>query len=275
MKTKLTLLTLLPVLMLASCGDGKEIKDEAKIKELKDSISEKAKEVKNYELVIKTSSDSYDKDEQKTITTKGTSTFMANDKNEFYLKSSATRGNEKSESTIYLVNNEEYQQVMYVSAFNPDSNKDDITVYGYKGNEMTFAFATMYFLVPQSYYSLFNDPNSFDLSKTAIANGEIKRDYDQETKYYSKGDGNLTIKAEAKIKGEVNKEENEYPCSISYTISYDKYALKTVKINQESNKGSKSKTEIKMNIKDNLEIKLPDGWKDLINKETPEDNSQN
>jgi protein involved in sex pheromone biosynthesis len=44
MKTKLTLLTLLPVLMLASCGDGKEIKDEAKIKELKDSISEKAKE---------------------------------------------------------------------------------------------------------------------------------------------------------------------------------------------------------------------------------------
>ena len=30
-----------------------------------------------------------------------------------------------------------------------------------------------------------------------------------------------------------------------------------------------------MNIKDNLEIKLPDGWKDLINKETPEDNSQN
>lgn len=267
MKTKLTLLTLLPVLMLASCGDGNEIKDEAKIKELKDSISEKAKEVKNYELVIKTNSDSYDEDEQKTITTKGTSTFMANDKNEFYLKSSATRGDEKSESTIYLVNNEEYQQVMYVSAFNPDNNKDDITVYGYEGNEMTFAFATMYFIVPQSYYSLFNDPNSFDLSKTAIENGEIKRDYDQETKYYSKGDGNLTIKAEAKIKGEVNKEENEYPCSVSYTVSYDKYALKTVKINQESNKGSKSNTEITMNIKDSLEIKLPDGWEDLINKD--------
>ena len=267
MKNKLTVLTLLPILMLSSCGNGQEIKDEARIKELKDGITAKAREVENYELIVEGNSNSYDEDAQKNSVTKSTVTYRANKNNDRYIETKATVDGQKSDSNIYLVANEKYQQVLYIATYNTDTKKDDISVYGYEGNEMTFAFASFYFLVPSTYYDLFSNPNGFDVSKTAIGS-DVAHEYDTEIKYYSKGDGNLTIKVDSKVVGEISKEENEYPTSATYVINYDNYLFKTAKVNQKSNKGNKSDTEISLNVKDDFDITLPSGWEDLINLAT-------
>ena len=276
MKTKLSILMMLPALMLASCGNGNEIKDEEKIKELKTSISAKVKDIKNYELKVESDSSSYDKESEKNISSKTTLTYLTNENDESFLKTTATTDGVKSEAEVYLVNNETYQKVLYTSTYNADTEKNDVLVYGYEGNEITFAFVDFYFIMPMTYFSLFVDPAVLDFD-ALVASDEMvaaAHEYETNVKYYSKGDGNLTIKADLKVKGEVDKDAAEYAVSGTYTVSYDNYYLKSVHVDSKSNKDNKSTTDITLTVKSEVKIELPKGWEDLINKSTADDHNQ-
>ena len=267
MKKKLSLLVLLPAFMLSSCGDGAEITDPAKLKETKDAISAKTKDIKNYEMTMKSSATSYDDSAKKNVTMESEMVFRANANEEMYLKSVSKEGDQKEETTIYLVKDAKYKQVLYLDMYDEDTKKNEKTVYGYDGNELTFSFAALYFLAPTLYTSMFLDPNTIsaeDLLEETAENSETE--YTVESKYYSKGDGNLTLKISAKAK-EGAKSEDEYAVSESYTVVYDNYYWKSALIEQESNKGNKSKAEITFTVKDEVKIELPSGWEDLINKE--------
>ena len=250
---------MLPALMLTSCDNGNEIKDEDKIKELKNSIAEKASDLDTVEARMTTDSTGYDKDVNKNVNTKSEMTYKSSNNEEFYLKTVSTKDGEKSEGEVVLVNNETYQRVLYVST------SDGTTVYGYQGNEITFAFAALYFIVPRTYIGTFKDPTACDFS-TLLDNKELGREYNSNVKYYSTGDGNLTIKASYNIKGTVNKDDEEYASKTQYTIVYDDYHLKSVDTDATSNKNNKSIVKMDIAVKESVSIELPNGWEDLINK---------
>lgn len=267
MKKKFSLLVLLPAFMLSSCGDGAEITDSAKLKETKDAISAKTKDIKNYEMTMKSSATSYDDSAKKNVTTESEMLFRANANEEMYLKTVSKEGDQKEESTIYLVKDAKYKQVLYLDMYDEDTKKNEKTVYGYEGNELTFSMSALYLLAPTLYTSMFLDPNTIsaeDLLEETAENSEAE--YTVESKYYSKGDGNLTLKISAKAK-EGAKSEDEYAVSENYTVVYDNYYWKSAVIEGESNKGNKSKAEITFTVKDEVKIELPSGWEDLINKE--------
>lgn len=265
MKTKLSLLAVLPVLMLASCGKGAEIKDQNKIDEIKTNIANKAKDIKCYEMTFKSESTEYDDEQKKNVTTKTDMLYRTNDKGEAYMKSSGTSDGEKNESTVYLVNNEKYKQVLYTSTYDPETQKDEIAVYGYEGNELTFSFSALYFIIPQAYSSMFIDPTEIDFAELDEAEQSTVK-YDTDVKYYSSGDENLTVEAKIKAKGEIDKAAEEYPVSYNYTIQYDKGYFKSAKIEGTSNKDNKSAIDIAFSVKDSVSIELPAGWEELINQ---------
>ncbi len=253
--------------MLSSCGDGAEITDSAKLKETKDAISAKTKDIKNYEMTMKSSATSYDDSAKKNVTTESEMLFRANANEEMYLKTVSKEGDQKEESTIYLVKDAKYKQVLYLDMYDEDTKKNEKTVYGYEGNELTFSMSALYLLAPTLYTSMFLDPNTIsaeDLLEETAEDSETE--YTVESKYYSKGDGNLTLKINAKAK-EGAKSEDEYAVSETYTVVYDNYYWKSAVIEGESNKGNKSKAEITFTVKDEVKIELPSGWEDLINKE--------
>ena len=146
MKKKFSLLVLLPAFMLSSCGDGAEVTDPAKLKETKDAISAKTKDIKNYEMTMKSSATSYDDSAKKNVTMESEMVFRANANEEMYLKSVSKEGDKKEESTIYLVKDAKYKQVLYLDMYDEETKKNEKTVYGYDGNELTFSFAALYFL---------------------------------------------------------------------------------------------------------------------------------
>lgn len=263
-RTKLAYLLMLPALLLTACGDGNEIKDQEKIDEIESNISNKVLDVNCFELSVKLDSSSYDKDTDKNINVKADIKYQINEAGDKYLKSTGTNDGVKSESTIYLVKNEKYKQVLYVSSYNPDTKENDVTVYGYDGNEMTFGFSGLYFLVGEAYYTAFADPLLVDYSTISSSSENVE--YDADVKYYSKGDDNLTVKANIKAKGEVDKNADEYTVSGNYTVRYENGYFKSAIVDGTSNKGNKSKNEVNVTIKKDLKIELPKGWEDLINK---------
>lgn len=266
MKTKLPLLLILTALMLSSCGNGSEIKDEQKVNELKASIAEKVNEHKNYEITVNIKSSRYDEELKKNVTNVSETFYQKNEAGDTYLKTTGTNDGVKSESIVYLVNNEQYTQVLYTSNYYGETNENETSVYGYEGNEITFSFASFYFIVPETYLSMFENPLTADIN--AIANAEDSVKYDVVEKYYSKGDGYLTIKADVKINGESSEEE--YATKAAYTVEYDNYHLSSVKVEQTSNKNNKSTIDFKLTLKDKLTIELPSGWEELINKDSGE-----
>lgn len=267
MKKKFSLFVLLPAIMLSSCGNGAEITDSAQVKELKDAISAKAKDIKNGEMTVKSKGSSYDDSTKKNVSQERELTYRYNADDEMYLKSTGVAGEEKSETTVYLVKNEKYQKVLYISSYDQETKKDEITVYGYEGNELTFSFAALYFMEPMIYTSLFLDPVEFEVDDALEANGEEAEEMDISTKYYSKGAGNLTINIEAAAKGAAKSDSKEHGVKESLTATYDNYVWKTAKVESESNLGNKSTTDITFTAKDKVKIELPTGWEGLMSSQ--------
>ena len=264
MKTKLAYLVFLPALLLSSCGNGQALSEEERDKAVA-AVSEKSGDLANVEATISMTSAEYDEETKKSVTTKTNMTYRANANEEAYLKSSATRGEEKSESEVYLVQNETYQQVLYTKTYDAETKKDVIEVYGYEGNELTFTFSALYFMVPQMYISMFADPAQLDVSGL-VSDDESGREYNVTTNYYSSGEGQLTIKVNAKVKGEVKKDEEEFTTTANFTVEYAENHLKSVDGGGTSNKGNKSSIKMNVTVKENVTITLPSGWEELINK---------
>ena len=267
MKKKFSLFVLLPALMLSSCGNGAEVTDSAQLKELTQGISAKVKDIKAYEMTSKSTGATYDETEKKNIAQSSEMIYRQNANGEKYLKSSSQVGEEKDETTIYLVKNEKYQQVLYVDSYDAEAKKNEVTVYGYEGNELTFSFAALYFISPEIYTELFLDPAGLDVAKAIDAAGDEEDDMNVSAKYYSKGAGNLTVEISGTVKSEVKADAEETAVKETLSATYDNYYWKSAVIEFESNKGNKNKTDITFTVKDEVKIELPSGWESLINKE--------
>ena len=168
MKKKLVLLGVVPALLLASCGQdyGKEVTDAKEVAALKEGISKHDnKDLKSAEISIKLEGSSYDEESKKNVTAKTDMLLQVNEKNEMYLHSVSEQDGEKSESNMYLVENEKYKSVYYVSQYDPETKKTETYVYSEKENSSTVSMATLSFLLPMVFYAAFEDPMNLDVDE--------------------------------------------------------------------------------------------------------------
>ena len=128
---------------------------------------------------------------------------------------------------------------------------------------MYLGFATLYYAIPEAYLSAFSDPTVLVSSATQASNEEAV------VKYYSTGDGNLTVEATVTEKSVDASEESAV--STKETIKYDNYLLKSASIEATSNKGNVSKMNFTFEAKAKFAITLPSGWEALINKTSAEE----
>lgn len=261
MKAKRVLFLAIPAMLLTSCGNGAEITDSKELADKAAAIAAKQKEVKNFKFVMDIDSNSYNEEAKKNVNTKTKMAYEQNEEGDIKLHSEGTSDGKTTTSDFYLVNNDKYQQVLYIDDF--DGSKHDIQVYGYEGNEFTFSFAALYYAIPEAYMSAFSDPT------TLIASVDEGEEEGAVVKYYSTGDGNLTIEATV-TESSVDTSE-ETAVSTKEVIKYDNYLLKSASVESKSNKGNTSKMNFSLEVKDKFAITLPSGWEALINKTPAEE----
>ena len=211
----------------------------------------------------------YDEDLKKNVTTDGNLIFCMNSESEMYMyTSSQTSEGEKSEETVYYVKDQNNKSVLAIQEYNPQTKKnDDIIAYG--ENDSGATLAAFAFLAPLLLYATYANPATFvsslnDETVMSAASVELA----SEAKYYSKGEGNLTIVVEAKTTAEVKKEDKEQTVSETETIIYDNYHISMVVSEGVTNKGNKTKAEMTFTVKDSLAIDLPSSWVESINKKS-------
>ncbi len=260
MKAKRILFLAIPAMLLTSCGPGAEITDSKELSDKAAAIAAKQKEIKNYKFIADIDSNGYNESTKQIISRKMKMSFEKNEDGEVKYHSETTSDGKKLTSDFYLVNDSKYKQVMYVDEF--DGEKHDTSVYGYDGNELTFGLADTYYILPETYMETFSDP-------TALIAEEPSTDEEVVVKYFSTGDGNLTIEATTTEKA--SDDSKEAAISTKEVIKYDNYYFKSASIEATSNKGNTSKLNFSLEVKNKFAITLPSGWEELINKTPAEE----
>lgn len=262
MKAKRILFLAIPAMFLTSCGPGAEITDSKELSDKAEAIAAKNKEIKNFKFTVDIDSNSYDEDAKKNVNTKSKTVYEKNEDGDIRVHSVGTVDGKETTNDFYLVSNAKYQQVLYTDDF--DGENHDISVYGYEGNELTFGFASLTYALPEAYLSAFSDP-------TLLIGSDVESSYEGEVslKYFSTGDGNLTI--EATTSSNSVEESREAAVWTKEVIRYDNYFLKSASTESRSNKGNVSKMEFSLEVKDKFAINLPSGWEELINKTITEE----
>ena len=274
MKKKHALLSLVGVAAIASCakGYGQEItSDKARVAELGKGISEKMNEKTGFEAhIVGYMGTSYkDKeDANRDIKYSWDVYYHGDDKGNISLGGGMTikSGKEKADYSfnLFQVNDPEYGEVDYTEYIYPgDPGYKQIDVhYANESHEAGYmdegpgiiAFPITYFDAACFPYYLGDE--------VATEYGTIML---PPRKFYSNGDGNLTIEM-----SNANKERESN--SSSYTrITYDNYVLKDAvfEIIEESTYYTQTeKFELKYKVLPNYKITLPDGWKDHIRERT-------
>ncbi|MCR5091303.1 MAG: hypothetical protein K6B51_01205 [Bacilli bacterium] len=265
MKGKHILFLAVPALLLASCNSlGSEITDSSAIADKVSAIAEKTKDIKNFKFVIDMEGSNYDEETKKNVSSKSHIALECNEDGEIHCKSESTQGGEKAGEEFYIVNNATYQKVMYLD--NLEGGKHDITVYGYEGNATAFAEAQMSILAPAMYMAMFADPTN--IAEASALTGEDSDDVVRTFKYYSAGEGDLTISVKVAPKDveSVKKAEQEETISASVDVHYVNNVLKDAKIEGASNKGNKNTMKMTLEVKNKFAINLPSGWETKINQ---------
>ena len=265
MRTKLVLMLVAPALLLAGCAKakddtGEEVTDEAKVASLKQSISDQTKEIKDIQFHFKAESEHFDEDLKQSVKTTTEYVYNKNEAGEIYLTASAKGEDGATTKTdFYLVKNETYELVAYIDTVSEDEH--NISAMGYKGNEDNFVNSVMIFYsFPESYYQMFVDPNKTEeFLPIKEENG-----YKISEKYYSSGEGNLTVKINYEWIGESSSSAEEKAVRGEYLIQYDGGFFQSAEVNMFSDKGSHSTNELSLTLMENLTFTLPDGWESFI-----------
>lgn len=273
MKKRYKILPLLGIVVLSSCAKiyGQEItSDKARVAELGKGISEKMNEKTGFEAhIVGYMGSSYnDKEAARRDTNYSWDVYYhGDDQGNISLAGgmSVKSGEEKRDLSfnLFQVNDPEYGEVDYTEYFYPgDPGYKQIEVhYANESNEAGYmdelsgivAFPVAFFEEARFPYYL---------------GDEVTTEYGTVTvpprKFYSNGDGNLTIEMSNTEEGESN--------SSSYTrITYDNYVLKDAVFENTKENTSYTQTEnfeIKYKVLPIYKIALPDDWKDHIGERT-------
>ena len=243
---------MIPFLTLVGCNknsDGNQIsKEEAA--NVASAIKAKQKVSNNLILNFKQSGTMEDEQGRKIPTTTNAD-LKINEDGEFDLLSKVTQNNEVKEYHVYNVKHPTYQGVLYVK------EGTNVTVVAQSLDAATYNFSlAMYEMsvgmvkgVAQSYV----DP-------TGIVS-EATEDF----KFFTKGEGNLTIKVH-QTNPSASQSETEVMAEGDYTIRYDNFDFKNVYSSSKSNKGSESQFDLVYAAQESkIAITLPAGWENYLN----------
>lgn len=253
MKKHLLSLLVLPALALTSCGKGGELKQEDAKERAKEISETSSKPQKNYEIKLSTVSTS-GKDKKKSTLEY---VLKANEDNEIYFTMKGESGGEKYDVSMYVAKNEEYEEVTYFKTYNSSKKEYESTAVVKKGNllySVTTEAYQVYTLVPSGMYAGYTDP-------VALMGDAEEED---NVKYYSTGEGNLTI--EVKETQEADGEE-ETMVEASTSVTFDKGLLKSVSIKGKSSLGNTSSMTFTCSYPSSkVKVSLPSNWKDALSE---------
>lgn len=256
MRKQNVLFGLASLAVLSSCG-APEIVDTAEVGSIRDAIAFQKTEIENYELRLNYKSVTKDETNGgKEVTTTEHAVLRSNADGEF---SAEVSMGENGQNKYYLVNDEEHQKVLYYSFAQEGSARTDVHVYSLKQSKTDFEHAYDDGLARLKHLpEVLIDPYVFEKEKSKIF-GLIVDDDDYsrlttETKYYSKGEGNLTIKAVDTLRKD-GKDTTEV-----YELNYDNFVFTSAKIKANYPDGSRWECSFFLEQKEEVEITLPTGW---------------
>ncbi len=273
MKKKHIILPLLGIAVLSSCnkGFGQEItSDKARVAELGKGISEKMNEKTGFEAhIVGYNGSSYKDKEPGRRDTKYSWDvyYRGDDKGNISLGGGLTikSGEDKADYpfNLFQVNDPEYGKVNYTELiYHGDPDYRQINVH-YENESDEGAYMDELSGILAFPIAVFEEARfPFYLGD------EVDTKYGTVTvpprKFYSNGDGNLTIEMS-------NTEEGENKSSSYTRITYDNYVLKDA-IFEGTEEGTyntvTAKFELQYKVLPNYKIALPDGWKDHIRERT-------
>lgn len=251
MKKKLCLLAVLPLAVLSSCGGAKQIVDLTQIGLAIRNIAGNAPTIKNFELAIEAEETYFDGVEQKNVTVKSKSTFEQNE--------------EKGASRYHFVGDR-------------DGEKFEVDSLTFRGTSESPLYGTSHYsriVKPEGELSEAKSTEIYgDASSPCIVAEELAwqcrniRDFvsniaerSESVKYFSEGEGNLTIKVDRETWTDEN--DSSKKDIARYTVHYDENTFKWVYLVEISHTNTKSTYNIRMNPKDEITIELPSDWQSL------------
>lgn len=267
---KAKFLFLVPALFsMVACGLGSEV-DAAKAMDLANAIAKANTKFDNVSLKI--TSESKGTDAGKSVTE-----YKANSKGDMYLKEDASGKSDGKDVVekmeIYIVANDEYEEVAYMKSYDQDTKKDEIVVYVKKNNPLYDVVASSIKIMAAIGTYMVETPNqapaivaAAEASKKLFdaLSDEEKAGQSYEVKYYSKGDLNLSVQTKAKAKAE-DENGKEITIEQESVDTFDKGLFVEEKVTSKSSNGG-GKMEMKVSYPSSLNISLPNGWKDHIEK---------
>ena len=270
---KLTLLLLVPALLLTSCGKGQKINDE-KATELATKISEKTKgedddTPQNFEVVISATGASQ-KDSKK-VETNLKYKLSVNEADETKLQVKGKEGDVKYDFCVMSIKQEGYEdELTYLKLYNEAEDKYDETIF-LNSNDDRVTQYSLQILVPALLLASYSDPLAL-IEDEEAKNGQSQEGegeniitYDNTVKYYSRGDGNLTIEASKKYVSGTFKEGEEEQLETYYTFTYDNYYIKSMVMKGKSNYNNDMKITMDVTLKKSkINFELPKGWEEMI-----------
>ena len=259
MKKKYAILPLLAMTVLSSCQQsyGEEITDKARVIELEKAISDKMNEPKGFEVHVKASM-SDDRGEGNKNAYSWDLIYRGDKKDNMYLAGTveieAAGDKAKYKYALYSVEDPTYEKVCYIEMGSPDTAAKDIDVYAVRSDGYSSEGGLPGILAyPIALYDEVRDPYYIDQALIEYTGASP-------AKYYSKGDGSLTI--------ERSSVEIWNGTRTSHTrMTYENYLLKDAVYESETTDETyKSSEKLELTYKTlfNYTVTLPSGWESLI-----------
>lgn len=258
MKKKHAILPLLVMTVLSSCQNyGQEITDKARVAELEKAISERMNEQKGFEVYVKASM-SEDRGRGNKDAYSWNFIYRGDEKDNMYFSGSleieSSGEKAKYDYTFYLVENPEYEKVLYQEMSGGYASGKDIEVVALRSDYYSMEVGIPGILVyPIELYEEARDPYYIDQTRAEYTNTSVR-------KYYSKGDGSLTIEMS-------NSETRETTMSGRFRMTYENYLLKDAEFEtKEAGAAYQNYEKIELTYKplSNYTVTLPSGWESLI-----------
>lgn len=252
MKKKRLLLPLLGLTALSSCAPyGQEINDKAEIQELENAVTNRMNEIQNYEAVINCTH----RDNLGSIS-EGNVIYRVDQKNKnHYLHMSYKDNNTgKNDLDLYEVEDKDYGKVGYwenhLSDGKTDANAYYAVEYGFNFLVPSYAIGLLEYFYQACIPS--NIEKGLSTIETPVS-----------SKYYSKGQGNLTIEITS------NEVTNNGNATYHSRVTYSDYVFESAKIENQAERGNQRISEtydISFKEFDSPSITLPDGWQNYFHK---------
>ena len=243
MKSK-KLLILLPIIVLSSCSSslGKEISsDEAS--NIESAIFEKQRNTNAYSFsyqIVTTINGSKETINYKYIHEENGNYMISREE-----KDNSNNSSYRSSKAIYVFSQTEKEKVLYIKTYNAKTNKYDIQSYTKFGKD-----------------ALFEDALSKQASFSKEVTSYYKSFYESFTGqyFYSKGEGDLTIKHSSRFKEEV---ASEAYTTAEFTYRYSDYLFSSYTATYKASDGSK-RNETAKGSYSNVKVNIPSDWEEYV-----------